>query len=122
MTLQREADSPDFFQCLAEPTRLLILMLLTQEQELCVCELTQGLALSQPKISRHLALLRTKGLLSCRKSGKWVFYQLAPQLPLWQQQIIELAQSNNQLSCEHALARMNQMAGRPEKAASCCNN
>ncbi len=115
-----EGNSADFFQCLSQPTRLIILMLLTIEQELCVCELTQGLDLSQPKISRHLALLRRQGLLSCRKAGKWVFYQLAGQMPQWQRQVIELAQLNNQLSCQQALARINQMAGRGEQAVSCC--
>ena len=44
-----------FFKALADETRLKSLLLILQEQELCVCELVAALADSQPKISRHLA-------------------------------------------------------------------
>jgi ArsR family transcriptional regulator len=53
------------------------------KDELCVCELTQALELAQPKISRHLAVLRESSLLLDRKSGLWVYYRLNPELPLW---------------------------------------
>jgi DNA-binding transcriptional ArsR family regulator len=56
-----EADT--LFRLLADTTRLRIVMLLQQAGELCVCELTHALDLSQPKISRHLAHLREGGLL-----------------------------------------------------------
>ena len=48
---------------LSDQTRLRSLMLLMQEGELCVCELTYALNLIQPKISRHLASLRDIQLL-----------------------------------------------------------
>ncbi|WP_117097917.1 ArsR/SmtB family transcription factor, partial [Klebsiella pneumoniae] len=51
----------DFFKCLSDQTRLNILKLVLNKQNICVCELTEQLELSQPKISRHLALLRTHG-------------------------------------------------------------
>ncbi|WP_219013294.1 ArsR family transcriptional regulator, partial [Shewanella algae] len=41
-----------FFKALADETRLRSLLLILQQGELCVCELTEALALSQPKISR----------------------------------------------------------------------
>jgi ArsR family transcriptional regulator len=47
-----------FFKMLADSTRLRCLLLMQAEGELCVCELTHALNLSQPKISRHLAHLR----------------------------------------------------------------
>ncbi len=72
-----------FTKALADQTRLRILMLLTGKEELCVCELTQALELAQPKISRHLAILRESGLLLDRKSGLWVYYRLHPELTLW---------------------------------------
>ena len=39
--------------------------------------------MSQPKISRHLALLRTSHLLQDRRQGAWVYYRLHPTLPGW---------------------------------------
>lgn len=78
----------DFTKALADQTRLRIVLLLAQTQELCVCELTQALDLPQPKISRHLAVLRETGLLLDRKAGLWVHYRLHPELPAWAQAAI----------------------------------
>ncbi|WGZ94070.1 MAG: metalloregulator ArsR/SmtB family transcription factor [Candidatus Thiothrix putei] len=72
-----------FTKALADQTRLRILLLLAVRRELCVCELTQALELAQPKISRHLAVLRESGLLQDRKTGLWVYYRLHPDLPQW---------------------------------------
>jgi ArsR family transcriptional regulator len=72
-----------FFKCLADETRLRCLILLQRRGELCVCELTKALQMSQPKISRHLALLRTCRLLQDRRQGAWVYYRLHPALPDW---------------------------------------
>ncbi len=72
-----------FFKCLADETRLRCLLLLQQRGELCVCELTLALQMSQPNISRHLALLRTCRLLQDRRQGAWVYYRLHPDLPDW---------------------------------------
>ncbi|WP_151703050.1 metalloregulator ArsR/SmtB family transcription factor [Nitrincola alkalilacustris] len=72
-----------FFKCLSDNTRLRITALLTVEKELCVCELMAVLKESQPKISRHLALLRNCGLLLDERRGQWVYYRINPQLPEW---------------------------------------
>ena len=64
------------FKAFADPTRLRILNLLG-EGELCVCHLVDLLDASQPKISRHLALLRRAGLVSVRVDGPWRHYALA---------------------------------------------
>lgn len=77
-----------FTKALADLTRLRILLLLVDKPELCVCELTQVLALAQPKISRHLAILRESGLLLDRKVGLWVYYRLHPELPAWVMQTL----------------------------------
>ena len=71
------------FRILADNTRLRSLMLLTEHTELCVCELTHALGLSQPKISRHLAQLRDIGLVQDRREGLWIYYRLHPELPEW---------------------------------------
>lgn len=73
----------DFTKALSDQTRLRIVVLLASGEERCVCELTQALELTQPKISRHLAILRESGLLQDRKAGLWVYYRLHPDLPAW---------------------------------------
>ncbi|MCH7296789.1 metalloregulator ArsR/SmtB family transcription factor [Acinetobacter higginsii] len=80
----------DFFKCLSDETRLNIVMLVAQHQELCVCDLTEKLQLSQPKISRHLALLRASGLLQDRRQGQWVYYRINPQLQAWGHEILSV--------------------------------
>lgn len=85
MTLTPE----DLFQALSDPTRLRIVALLWKEGELCVCELTQALSLSQPMISRHLAALRTAGIVSDRRAGIWVHYRVHPELPGWARNVID---------------------------------
>ncbi|EPR32323.1 transcriptional regulator, ArsR family [Alkalidesulfovibrio alkalitolerans DSM 16529] len=64
------------FKALAEPIRLRILALL-KDGELCVCDLTETLALPQSTVSRHLAVLRTAGWIRGRKGGSWTYYSLA---------------------------------------------
>lgn len=59
-----------------EPTRLRILALLARE-ELSVMEISQILAQSQPRVSRHLKLLTEAGLVERFPDGAWVFYRLA---------------------------------------------
>jgi len=63
-----------FTRTLADPTRLRILMLLLQEEELCVCHLTDIL---------EMAVLRENKLLLDRRSGLWIHYRLHPGLPIW---------------------------------------
>ena len=84
------------FKNLADETRLGIVLLLKARGELCVCDLCTALAQSQPKISRHLAMLRESGLLRDRKQAKWVHYRLSPQMPAWAAQVIEQAWRSQQ--------------------------
>jgi ArsR family transcriptional regulator len=84
------------FKNLSEETRLTLVLLLRQAGELCVCELSGALAKSQPKISRHLAMLRESGLLLDRRDGKWIYYRLSPHMPAWAAAIIEQAYLSQQ--------------------------
>jgi len=77
------------FKNLSDETRLGIVLLLREMGELCVCDLCTALEQSQPKISRHLAMLRESGLLLDRKQGKWVHYRLSPHIPSWAAQVID---------------------------------
>jgi ArsR family transcriptional regulator len=79
------------FRLLSEPTRLRITALLAGKGELCVCEFTRTLGESQPKVSRHLALMREEGLVTARRQGTWMHYRIDPALPGWAARIIECA-------------------------------
>ena len=79
------------FKNLSDETRLGIVLLLKEMGKLCVCDLCAALDQSQPKISRHLAMLRESGLLLDRKQGKWVHYRLSPHMPAWAAQVIAQA-------------------------------
>src|SRR4051812_35588061 len=48
----------------ADQTRLRLINLLAQEDEVCVCHLVDVLGTNQPKVSRHLAYLKRAGLVS----------------------------------------------------------
>ena len=78
------APTPEqFTRALADTTRLRTLMLLEANDELCVCDLTEALGLAQPKISRHLAILRDTGVVLDRRAGLWIHYRIHPDLPAW---------------------------------------
>ena len=44
---------------------------------MCVCDIVAALALTQPKISFHLAILKNAGLIKGRRGGKWIHYRLS---------------------------------------------
>ena len=63
-------------KALAHPSRLLILDLL-QDQEMCVSELTAEVEADQSTVSKHLAVLRSVGLIDVRKEGAMSYYRVA---------------------------------------------
>jgi len=110
-----------FFKCLSDNTRLRCITLLQKEGKLCVCELTTALALSQPKISRHLASLRQCGLLQDSRDGQWVFYQISAKLPDWATPLLNnaLAAVEQNDLFKSDLERLQQMVNRPDTQIYC---
>lgn len=106
----------DFLKMLADPTRLHSLMLLQQEGELCVCELTHALGEIQPKISRHLAALRDSRVVIVRRAGQWVYYRINPQLPAWASTILDAALAGMQRDNQYKVnvKQLRTMPDRPE--------
>ncbi|MFA5678062.1 MAG: metalloregulator ArsR/SmtB family transcription factor [Pseudomonas sp.] len=109
----------EVFKCLADDTRARIALLVTLEKELCVCELTAALDEAQPKISRHLALLRSCGLLQDRRNGQWVYYRLHPELPEWVMDILRTTLDNNAQWLSADVQRLWQMRDRPGRQPVC---
>jgi ArsR family transcriptional regulator, arsenate/arsenite/antimonite-responsive transcriptional repressor len=110
------------FKCLSDETRLRCMVLLRKEGKLCVCELTHALDMLQPRISRHLALLRQCDLLLDSREGQWVYYQINPDLPTWAFEILDITvkQYGSGDKQKQDFSRLQTMAGRPEMK-SCCN-
>jgi ArsR family transcriptional regulator len=113
-----EADH--FFKALCDLTRLRMLVLLGREGELCVCELTHALNEIQPKISRHLALLREIGVVLDRRQGQWIYYRLNPDLPDWARTVLSATAEGviAQSPFEEDRQSLHDMPNRPESA--CC--
>ena len=63
------------FKTLMHPTRLAILGILRQGEE-CVCHMEATLGLRQAYISQQLSVLREAGLVSVRRDGWNIFYQV----------------------------------------------
>ena len=62
-------------KAIAHPTRLFIVHELSQTQK-CVCELTQMIGSDISTVSKHLAVLRSAGIVRDEKRGSQVFYRL----------------------------------------------
>ena len=76
-------DQQIFFEALGDPIRRRILVMLLDADERCVCDMHAALDASQPKVSRHLAVLREAGLVLARRAGVWMHYRIHPDLPAW---------------------------------------
>lgn len=72
--------------------RLKILVLLAQEQQLCVCDIADVLQMTVSAVSQHLRKLKDGGVLHAHKVGQTVFYALSqPHLPVLQPLLAGLA-------------------------------
>lgn len=76
-------------KALAEETRLDMIALLLQHEELCVYDFVETLGLTQSKASRHLRYLHAAGLVDDRREGLWVKYRLSSSLTEEQREILE---------------------------------
>jgi ArsR family transcriptional regulator, arsenate/arsenite/antimonite-responsive transcriptional repressor len=67
-------------KALADPARLRLLSIVaaSEDQEACVCDLTEPVGLSQPTVSHHLKVLTEAGFLTRSKRGTWAYYRLVP--------------------------------------------
>ncbi len=65
----------DAFAALADPDRRQLLTAIGAD-EATVSELVKDLAISQPQVSKHLAVLRKAGLVDVRPEGKWRYYRV----------------------------------------------
>lgn len=66
------------FKALADEKRLKILHLLADSplESNCVCDLTEDMDMAQSKLSYHLKILLSAGLINQTKKGTWHYYSL----------------------------------------------
>jgi DNA-binding transcriptional ArsR family regulator len=62
-------------KAISDFTRVRMLKLL-EGGELCVCEIMEVIDIGQSAASKHLGILKTSGLVKCRKEGTWSYYRL----------------------------------------------
>lgn len=63
-------------KALSDPHRVRALMAL-RRGEVCVCQLIELLSLAPSTVSKHMAILKSAGLVVSRKDSRWVHYRLA---------------------------------------------
>jgi len=69
-------DESALFKVLSDPTRLRLAVLLSIRGKTCVCNLAQSLNEADFKISRHLGIMRSAGMIKARRQGTWIYYEL----------------------------------------------
>ncbi|MBU4336084.1 MAG: metalloregulator ArsR/SmtB family transcription factor [Actinobacteria bacterium] len=68
-------------KALADPARLRLISLLAASPtgDVCVCDLTEPLDLTQPIVSHHLKVLHDAGLVTREKRSTWAYYSVVPE-------------------------------------------
>ena len=64
------------FKSISDITRLRIIKILQEKDELCVCEIVQALDISQTRASRNLGILKNAGFVVDRRDGLWIYYSI----------------------------------------------
>lgn len=82
-------DLPRILSALSEPTRLGAMQIVCDGGEHCVCELMERLNATQSRMSRHMGVLKSVGLVVDRRDAQWVRYRCNPDLPQSIQRIID---------------------------------
>ncbi|MCQ8897173.1 metalloregulator ArsR/SmtB family transcription factor [Limnobacter humi] len=95
-----------FFSVLSEPTRLKIIRVLC-DGEKSVNDIVEGVESTQSNVSRHLNLMYRAGVLSRRKEGTLVMYQVK------EPTVVELCRT----VCVHVAAKMDSVAVESRQAA-----
>ncbi len=119
MAARAHFDLERFFQALGDRTRLRLLNLMG-EREICVCYFVEILDSPQPKISRHLAYLRSAGIVRARREGKWMHYRIAMPAHAGAAQILRqtLAALQEEKEMQADRARLTRACCAPSKIAA----
>jgi len=80
LSAERSEHLAAVLKAIADPARLRLLSLVATDPsgELCTCDATEVLGLSQPTVSHHFKVLVEAGLLHREKRGVWAYYSPVP--------------------------------------------
>ena len=76
--MARASTTSDVFNAVAEPRRREIVSLLADGVERSVGQMVESTKMTQPAVSKHLAVLRSVGVVNVEQRGKERFYSLEP--------------------------------------------
>lgn len=69
----------DMFKALSDPARVKAMSMLLNTDEVCACDIADGIGKSQATASHHLGILRKAGLVAGERRGTWVYYRAVPE-------------------------------------------
>lgn len=55
----------------------MVCLMLRAKSEMCLCELSDSLEEPEYKLSRHLKVLKSSGIVNAERDGKWIYHSLA---------------------------------------------
>lgn len=91
------------FKACADESRLRILHLIFENNEMCISDLEKILEFTQTKTSRHLTYLKNSGILTYRRYNHWVFYQIKDEVFEILKQIFQFLRKDQQLQKDQQL-------------------
>lgn len=86
-------------KAVADVNRLKILACL-KRGEVCVCDLTESLNISQPAVSQHLRKLKEAGIIAERKVGTWKHYRIAEEQTVLMQGVLAQIHVDEACGCK----------------------
>ena len=76
MDINKMDEAAYTLRAISNGTRLCVISILSEQEELNVSQLVEQLQCEQSLLSHHLTDMRAKGILNCRKEGKNCYYSL----------------------------------------------
>lgn len=112
-------EKTQIFSILSNEIRLRCLYLLATNGEICVCEVVEALAISQPSASKALSGLKTAGLVSDRRDANWIYYRLKSGMPDWIATIVSttMTELDSCKTCISDQKRFKRLVARPREIA-----
>lgn len=95
----------NIFQALSHPTRIAIVEQL-RNGELTAGEIIERLGLEQANASQHFAVLRAKNIVTSRKEGNQVFYNVRDPLLI---EVLDILRRYFQTYIEEAMSQLKEM-------------
>ena len=91
------------FKACADESRLRILHLIFENEEMCISDLEKILEFTQTKTSRHLTYLKNSGILTFRRDNHWVFYSIKDEVYEILKQIFQFLRKDQLLQKDQQL-------------------